>query len=146
MIRRPPRSTLFPYTTLFRSRGWGGPLGGHLSVLLHPGQLSVTVRGVCRRGALLWGTPAAKEASKGRQARCVVFNDTATTEIYTLSLHDALPISRLGRPPRGPPLSAAPPWAAERDSERGVQAWSPSVGDPSSKGGFQREASPMCCF
>src|SRR5258708_28551395 len=24
------------------------------------------------------------------------FNDTATTEIYTLSLHDALPISRLG--------------------------------------------------
>src|SRR2546427_10030790 len=26
------------------------------------------------------------------------FNDTATTEIYTLSLHDALPISRAGRP------------------------------------------------
>src|SRR5256885_11410320 len=24
------------------------------------------------------------------------FNDTATTEIYTLSLHDALPISRFG--------------------------------------------------
>src|SRR2546426_7290222 len=24
MIRRPPRSTLFPYTTLFRSRGQGG--------------------------------------------------------------------------------------------------------------------------
>src|SRR2546430_4639243 len=24
------------------------------------------------------------------------FNDTATTEIYTLSLHDALPISRVG--------------------------------------------------
>src|SRR6266480_7775764 len=32
------------------------------------------------------------------------FNDTATTEIYTLSLHDALPIleaDRLGRPHRG---------------------------------------------
>src|SRR3712207_8262229 len=26
----------------------------------------------------------------------VIFNDTATTEIYTLSLHDALPISRRG--------------------------------------------------
>src|SRR2546427_8320562 len=26
------------------------------------------------------------------------FNDTATTEIYTLSLHDALPIYRLGCP------------------------------------------------
>src|SRR5258708_15258375 len=24
MIRRPPRSTLFPYTTLFRSTVWGG--------------------------------------------------------------------------------------------------------------------------
>src|SRR2546423_5458489 len=28
MIRRPPRSTLFPYTTLFRSR-WRAPCGGH---------------------------------------------------------------------------------------------------------------------
>src|SRR3712207_8045173 len=25
MIRRPPRSTLFPYTTLFRSSGWKSP-------------------------------------------------------------------------------------------------------------------------
>src|SRR2546430_8801259 len=30
------------------------------------------------------------------------FNDTATTEIYTLSLHDALPISRLCRRQRSP--------------------------------------------
>src|SRR2546430_10401314 len=36
------------------------------------------------------------------------FNDTATTEIYTLSLHDALPISQ---PPR-PELPAA--WRARR--------------------------------
>src|SRR3712207_8293311 len=30
MIRRPPRSTLFPYTTLFRSRGgcWAAPIRG----------------------------------------------------------------------------------------------------------------------
>src|SRR5690242_21303797 len=27
-------------------------------------------------------------------APCFFFNDTATTEIYTLSLHDALPISK----------------------------------------------------
>src|SRR2546422_10944252 len=34
------------------------------------------------------------------------FNDTATTEIYTLSLHDALPISPRGgnAAPRGQPL------------------------------------------
>src|SRR3712207_9180168 len=30
-------------------------------------------------------------------SRTFFFNDTATTEIYTLSLHDALPISRRGR-------------------------------------------------
>src|SRR2546430_3755149 len=30
-------------------------------------------------------------------SRCFFFNDTATTEIYTLSLHDALPISAAGR-------------------------------------------------
>src|SRR2546422_9246577 len=38
------------------------------------------------------------------------FNDTATTEIYTLSLHDALPISshrtRPARPARAPCASA----------------------------------------
>src|SRR3989442_2919744 len=28
MIRRPPRSTLFPYTTLFRSAGWNSTLSG----------------------------------------------------------------------------------------------------------------------
>src|SRR6266404_9709591 len=30
---------------------------------------------------------------------CFFFNDTATTEIYTLSLHDALPISAPSRDP-----------------------------------------------
>src|SRR3712207_7445423 len=29
------------------------------------------------------------------------FNDTATTEIYTLSLHDALPICKIGAEARG---------------------------------------------
>src|SRR6266576_7232742 len=43
---------------------------------------------------------------------CFFFNDTATTEIYTLSLHDALPIwppRRLpaGRPSRRPTRRAA---------------------------------------
>src|SRR2546422_4357398 len=43
-----------------------------------------------------------------RAMRCLFFfNDTATTEIYTLSLHDALPISTATpprpRPPRRPP-------------------------------------------
>src|SRR3712207_8227109 len=33
MIRRPPRSTLFPYTTLFRSRRRGLPEGARLRLL-----------------------------------------------------------------------------------------------------------------
>src|SRR2546430_16844200 len=32
MIRRPPRSPLFPYPTLFRSGRFGRPLGGRLAV------------------------------------------------------------------------------------------------------------------
>src|SRR3712207_7645797 len=53
------------------------------------------------------------------------FNDTATTEIYTLSLHDALPISpaRTGRrrpcpapPPRRPAAWRPPPCRRRRTS------------------------------
>src|SRR2546426_7489221 len=47
------------------------------------------------------------------------FNDTATTEIYTLSLHDALPIS----PPRAPAPSRAP---APRDPSRRSAAADPA--------------------
>src|ERR1039457_7703479 len=50
------------------------------------------------------------------------FNDTATTEIYTLSLHDALPISKSGSGrtvPRGGPRTwgSAPPRSEEHTSE-----------------------------
>src|SRR2546427_1571662 len=41
MIRRPPRSTLFPYTTLFRSHDVSGP--GSVLVLLRPGRDHVRV-------------------------------------------------------------------------------------------------------
>src|SRR3712207_8891392 len=40
----------------------------------------------------------------------VFFNDTATTEIYTLSLHDALPISKTVATPRS--CRAATRWSA----------------------------------
>src|SRR3712207_8024424 len=41
------------------------------------------------------------------------FNDTATTEIYTLSLHDALPISRTPAAERRA-ACPAPPWTPSR--------------------------------
>src|SRR3712207_6891048 len=52
MIRRPPRSTLFPYTTLFRSgrqpgRGTNGQNGGYYRVRQHR-------PGVCPPGKCLW--------------------------------------------------------------------------------------------
>src|SRR2546430_13569751 len=51
------------------------------------------------------------------------FNDTATTEIYTLSLHDALPIwlgnrRKRGFAARGGPSVKWPPRAADRKSTR----------------------------
>src|SRR3712207_7478882 len=47
MIRRPPRSTLFPYTTLFRSQQVVQPIHGAqdqmLRVLLYPLQLTLLI-------------------------------------------------------------------------------------------------------
>src|SRR6478736_6930501 len=54
-----------------------------------------------------------------RSSRFFFFNDTATTEIYTLSLHDALPIS--SRPALTRPCGPGPwPWgpAPDRKSTR----------------------------
>src|SRR6266576_7341376 len=46
------------------------------------------------------------------------FNDTATTEIYTLSLHDALPISRTPRRSSGSPTpSRGRPGTSARSEE-----------------------------
>src|SRR2546430_7621502 len=42
------------------------------------------------------------------------FNDTATTEIYTLSLHDALPISVSLRPERHRRGATRAPWHPDR--------------------------------
>src|SRR6266404_3950728 len=95
MIRRPPRSTLFPYTTLFRSRlppGTDSPRevtpSRHSSCRRrseeHTSELQSLAYLVCR--LLL-------EKKNFASWIFFFFNDTATTEIYTLSLHDALPIS-----------------------------------------------------
>src|ERR1044071_5300575 len=89
MIRRPPRSTLFPYTTLFRSRSRGG--GSTAS--------SSTASGGCRDGERAADWARSEEHTSELQSRVDIsyavffLNDTATTEIYPLSLHDALPIS-----------------------------------------------------
>src|SRR2546427_520056 len=49
--------------------------------------------------ALIHVVSSRSQRSKTHEHSYFFFNDTATTEIYTLSLHDALPISRLAANP-----------------------------------------------
>src|SRR5215204_5087656 len=137
MIRRPPRSTLFPYTTLFRSRSGSNGVtscspptrrttrAGTRSEE-HTSELQSHSDLVCRlllekKNALIVGVAAVSDVTSAHQrygrrltedrhrhnhscytcqhdALCVLgffffFKDTPTTDIYTLSLHDALPIA-----------------------------------------------------
>src|SRR2546422_2147370 len=60
MIRRPPRSTLFPYTTLFRSGAWHP--GGVCDCLLYAGAALVQVavaQGKWPTGRNPWAFPGA---------------------------------------------------------------------------------------
>src|SRR3712207_7629168 len=61
MIRRPPRSTLFPYTTLFRSGGGGG---GALAALSRRGSPSI-----CASAAQALTQPRSEEHTSELQSR-----------------------------------------------------------------------------
>src|SRR5579864_2427308 len=128
MIRRPPRSTLFPYTTLFRSNAdcWSAPGSGppdslcsasraldRKSTRLNSSHMSISYAVFCLKKKTsverARGGPGGHWLLCGRKLTVVIiddahgplgswpglvffFNATAATEIYTLSLHDALPI------------------------------------------------------
>src|SRR3712207_7706596 len=64
MIRRPPRSTLFPYTTLFRSLGFGLPAN-----LLHGYTQDLGPRGVHRTGRAVEMRPGPKVLIRCRPGR-----------------------------------------------------------------------------
>src|SRR6266487_790720 len=121
MIRRPPRSTLFPYTTLFRSYCSAAaslyrarrdafldalaPLD-RKSTRLNSSHPSTSYAVFCLKKKKV--APVTVHCFNKRfHSACMAtglqrplkwetffffFNDQATTEIYTLSLHDALPI------------------------------------------------------
>src|SRR5256885_3532352 len=63
--------------------------------------------------------------------RLFFFNDTATTEIYTLSLHDALPISAVNTMPltKGMLNSKEKPIAPPKNSARSVAITANSLAD-----------------
>src|SRR5215217_8241804 len=124
MIRRPPRSTLFPYTTLFRAcllEALGLRLRDKDPSPVRQRQDRKSTRLNSRHANISYAVFCLKKkntvmerigARFGRFEPCrgvlaflggvlspverkngfFFFNDTATTEIYTLSLHDALPI------------------------------------------------------
>src|SRR5690348_11026601 len=155
MLRRPPRSTLFPYTTLFRSRhrvaDANRSLGARLdrvayleadrrqdvpllavlvvderdaraavgvvdrkSTRLNSSHPSISYAVFCLKKK---NTSALRRRPRGgqraRRAAICVFHAPAPTQIYTLSLHDALPISasrcRCEPQPRGPTRSGRLP-------------------------------------
>src|SRR5256885_11992110 len=68
MIRRPPRSTLFPYTTLFRSRR-GDPPGDPRS-RNRTGRRAVRPRGPARGGELARRPPRSEEHTSELQSPC----------------------------------------------------------------------------
>src|SRR5712675_1974833 len=128
MIRRPPRSTLFPYTTLFRSRWTPRTCSSRrwrtvrCAASARPPSFSSRDRKSTRlnssHGYISYAVFCLKKKKMSTKPTWLYyqfatgalagylyggfvtpdplnffFNDTATTEIYTLSLHDALPIS-----------------------------------------------------
>src|SRR3990167_5912633 len=87
MIRRPPRSTLFPYTTLFRSSS------ARRTTTICPARTTSTFRLPRSAGSASDRKSTRLNSSHSQISYAVFFfNDTAPTEIYPLSLHDALPI------------------------------------------------------
>src|SRR3712207_7393734 len=74
MIRRPPRSTLFPYTTLFRSRGEGDadrrdPASARRPRALGLGDDARAARGRGRRPRLPLPDPRSEEHTSELQSR-----------------------------------------------------------------------------
>src|ERR1044071_5753318 len=88
MIRRPPRSTLFPYTTLFRSTSSTSAW----SASSRPRCAAICCCSCSRSGRRSEEHTAELQSRVDISYAVFFLNDTATTEIYTLSLHDALPI------------------------------------------------------
>src|SRR3712207_6922287 len=76
---------------------------------------------------------------------CFFFNDTATTEIYTLSLHDALPICRAGlaAEPFEGRESGVPRDAHVRDACARRQAARPQVVTEPGLGGQDRKSTRL---
>src|SRR3712207_8381034 len=83
MIRRPPRSTLFPYTTLFRSRALDTTLAQNAERKTRPLTMPVLAIG----GAESWGEEAGNGIKPAADdVQTVVIPDTGRSEEHTSEL------------------------------------------------------------
>src|SRR3712207_8321511 len=82
MIRRPPRSTLFPYTTLFRSDGRGRvPSRARVRVAARGGDRRGAGGGQPVPGLVLAGGAQLRAARVPRRARHAVAGDRKSTRL-----------------------------------------------------------------
>src|SRR6266540_1761419 len=83
MIRRPPRSTLFPYTTLFRSAGQTNQNGGVIDMANYEGVVFIAAL-----GTLASGTVTGMKAQQGNQANLSDAADLAGTAVLIADTED----------------------------------------------------------
>src|SRR3712207_8295273 len=94
MIRRPPRSTLFPYTTLFRSQVVGSPLGGGLGARQPLGGVP---DGALVRAQRLAGRPGAAALRTGGDRKSTRLNSSHANisyAVFCLKKNKYLPADR----------------------------------------------------
>src|SRR2546427_13128502 len=98
MIRRPPRSTLFPYTTLFRSRSVGGLRRG-----------TSRLRSACRSSF--------HRRPRGRRDRWVARDEVRPGSVPHIAIHS----TRVASYRNGLDLAAAPVDQAEEDAREEIR-------------------------
>src|SRR3712207_7853959 len=99
MIRRPPRSTLFPYTTLFRS--WGSPSGLDGSLPDVP-RGSLRVGRTVRPGHLAAGHRGGRAGHVGRDVVGVVGEDRKSTRLNSSHANISYAVFCLKKKKTGP--------------------------------------------
>src|SRR3712207_8320338 len=139
MIRRPPRSTLFPYTTLFRSRVGGddavaqGDLVGREEAALE--QVAVAVEGGAVLGVELG------EAGHRRRSLPGPFRDRKSTRLNSSHANISYAVFCLKKKTRTPP---SPTTRARRGPARATIRTLPPLTALSSPPGTQQPPPPHC--
>src|SRR2546427_2336134 len=101
MIRRPPRSTLFPYTTLFRSTGNANATGVVLTdtVPANATFVSATAGGVFASGVVTWSVGNLTAAASGSVQVVVRVNSplasgtSITNATYSIASNETAPVA-----------------------------------------------------